>query len=619
MRPRPAQFWPWLVPAAIVISIGGALVLTRQMHEAYERRAVTLKTELTAQQVARRLDDYMRDRLHLLYLLRDDWVDGRFTSRERYQERATQAARLYRGIMALNWIDAAGVIIWVAPPEENQAAQGRDLTAHPVAGPVLVAARDTGTLRVTPPLTLYQGGVGVASYLPVTSGAELLGFVNGAFRLEPLIEAAFAEDFAGIFYHRIVDQDGGIVAERWPAEDGLASAQVVRELGVGDRTWRLHLTPAPGLITRSDTWLDEVVSVIGMTLALGLGGVTWWLLRSREQLRHSQERLQALAENVPGVFYSYEVRGGERTLIYMGPGLEHLLGPENAAAVRRRFDGIFDLVHPEDRALLSERVAQIPAGGGEADCELRMAIGDGAYRWIRSLGRAVPRGPGRTRWHVVLIDISEQRRLLERQRLMMNELDHRVRNNLAAVLALADQTHAATNSLPAFRRAFEGRVMTMARTHEALARQQWRGALLSEVVEMACAPFRLRPDRLVLRGGRIVVGAEGATALALVLNELATNALKHGAWSEVAGRVEVSWEESDGLELSWVEHEGPAPAAAPVEGCGTRLIRGLVERELAGRAEVRFAAGGVRWRIRLPRADAPAAHLEAKPGEPAAL
>ena len=181
-------------------------------------------------------------------------------------------------------------------------------------------------------------------------------------------------------------------------------------------------------------------------------------------------------------------------------------------------------------------------------------------------------------------DISARRAAEERQRLLLGELRHRVKNLLALVQALARQTEAAGRSGEAYRDAFLGRLGTLVRAHE-LAFEADATADLGELVAGTLAPYAADPARLAVEAGPAVVLARGqVTPLCLILHELATNAVKHGALSSPAGRVRVGWrndqEDAAGggrrLRLRWEEQGGPA--VRPPAGRGLRHPAGRVRR-----------------------------------------
>ena len=213
------------------------------------------------------------------------------------------------------------------------------------------------------------------------------------------------------------------------------------------------------------------------------------------------------------------------------------------------------------------------------------------------------------------LNTSDRRRRLseETQTRMMHELDHRVKNSLATVLAVCDQTADTSDGLERFRETFRGRIQAMARAHEALAATRWHGVELGPMIRATVEPF-VGPgsDRLRLSGGRVMLKAEAALPVAATLHELATNAVKHGGLSgrPDAGQVEVKWGVTDGgrLTIDWVETgsggangAGPTTPGAP-QGFGTTLIRGLIAHELKGSTDLDLAPGIVTCRLTVPPA-----------------
>jgi two-component sensor histidine kinase len=189
------------------------------------------------------------------------------------------------------------------------------------------------------------------------------------------------------------------------------------------------------------------------------------------------------------------------------------------------------------------------------------------------------------------------------QKLLLDELNHRVKNTLATVQAIAEQT-LRTNLDPAdFRRAFESRLMALSATHNLLTATNWRSADLREVVQQEFRPYS--PERYRLEGPAVSLSPAQALALGLLFHELATNAAKHGALAHGDGRVEVSWRTEGSkdrkvLRVEWAEHDGP-PVTTPLRhGFGSRLIERSLKGALGGDAALDFAPDGVRCHIQLP-------------------
>jgi PAS domain S-box-containing protein len=206
-------------------------------------------------------------------------------------------------------------------------------------------------------------------------------------------------------------------------------------------------------------------------------------------------------------------------------------------------------------------------------------------------------------------DIGARRTLEERQRLLFDELRHRVKNLLALVQALARQTEAAGRSGEAYRDAFLGRLGTLVRAHE-LAFEPDATANLGELVTGTLAPYQAAgPARLAVELGPSVVLARGqVTPLCLILHELATNAVKHGALSSPAGQVRVGWQNSQDtvggggrrLRLRWTEQGGPETRPPAGQGFGTRLVEFAVTHEMHGQAELTFTPQGLQAEIAFP-------------------
>jgi two-component sensor histidine kinase len=196
----------------------------------------------------------------------------------------------------------------------------------------------------------------------------------------------------------------------------------------------------------------------------------------------------------------------------------------------------------------------------------------------------------------------KRRHAEEQQRILLRELNHRMKNSFAAVRSIASQTLSHASDPAEFQRAFEGRLAALARASTLLVAGNWQVAELRALIEATLEPFRTE-DNLRLRGSDVTLPSEMTLTLGLVLHELATNAAKYGAFSVPAGRVEIVWAvQAVGprLILDWSEHDGP-PVQEPVRrGFGRALIERSVAYELDGSAELTFAPGGVRCHIEVP-------------------
>lgn len=207
---------------------------------------------------------------------------------------------------------------------------------------------------------------------------------------------------------------------------------------------------------------------------------------------------------------------------------------------------------------------------------------------------------------VICNDVTERILADERRELLARELSHRVKNTLATVQAIANQTMRDEVPVAAAREAFGARLMALSRAQDVLINEPWRGAQLSAVV--AGALEHHDPNRFQIEGSAVWLAPTAVTAMALALHELSTNAAKYGALSGAEGRVDIGWElrtVEDGEQMfhfRWVESGGPPVAAPRHRGFGSRLIERGIAMELEGEATIDYTPEGVVCVIEAPLA-----------------
>jgi two-component sensor histidine kinase len=195
--------------------------------------------------------------------------------------------------------------------------------------------------------------------------------------------------------------------------------------------------------------------------------------------------------------------------------------------------------------------------------------------------------------------LETERRAAEHQRLLIDELNHRVKNTLATVQSISAQTLRTAETSEAAQEALELRLLALSRAHDVLTRESWEGADLMEVVGRALEPYQIYGEsRLNITGPHVRLTPRMSLALAMALHELATNAAKYGALANKTGTINVSWTLRNGaalprLMLRWVEHGGPTVSAPRRRGFGSRLIERSLAQDLDGKVEIAFAPSGV--------------------------
>jgi PAS domain S-box-containing protein len=270
-------------------------------------------------------------------------------------------------------------------------------------------------------------------------------------------------------------------------------------------------------------------------------------------------------------------------------------------------DELLRIVHPADREGLRRALneAHDPAGTGDLECEYRIVRNTGEVRWMSVRSHTFFEGEGRkrhaTRTIGAVLDVTERRTFDEQQRLLMGELNHRVRNTLSVVQAIAGQTLRRAKNPRTFVEDFKGRIQAIASAHKLLNETTWQGAHLTDLIR----------EQLTSTCGEGQIGSEGpevwlppqvALNLGLVLHELGTNARKHGALSVPSGHVQVSWRVhgKDGksvLRLTWRESGGPPVRPPAAHGFGMGLIERTIGDSVSGATSIEFDPEGLRCTI----------------------
>jgi two-component sensor histidine kinase len=267
-------------------------------------------------------------------------------------------------------------------------------------------------------------------------------------------------------------------------------------------------------------------------------------------------------------------------------------------------------VHPDDieRVWAATEAALDPTNLKPYADEFRHRRGDGEVRWTEGHTLVHFEGIGRERRAVRIVgtaqDITERKLREEREQLLMREINHRAKNMLNLVHAIARQT--AARDAPGFLDRFAERIQALAANQDLLIRNQWYGVDVKELVLAQLAHFAdLVGSRIAAHGPKLRLNAAAAQAIGLAMHELATNAGKYGALSMDRGQVNVYWEIEGGtLTMSWAECGGP-PVSAPERcGFGTVVMREMVEHSLDGNVALDYAPSGLTWRLTCPAAGA---------------
>lgn len=377
----------------------------------------------------------------------------------------------------------------------------------------------------------------------------------------------------------------------------------VRDLSPANPSYALTFRFCPP--NGAPVWLEET--------AKGEFDTTGKLLRIKGLTRNISERKQtdlaleerntqvALAEKATLVgSFAYDA---DTEIMQISEGYAAIHGfPEGTTEIAR--DHCLADVHCDDIERVEQSRRQcFAARRREYSVECRITRPDGAMRWVETRCFISYEGGHPRRVLGVSIDITERKRSEDHQRALIAELDHRVKNVLATVVAIIAQTQEGHEPSSDFTAALDRRIRALARAHELLSQSRWAGVSLRDIVQRELAPYE--GGNVEIGGPHVMLMAEATQALAMVLHELTTNAAKHGALSHRDGRVRLRWwwlrnGSSGWLAIEWREMGGPPVQALPQAGYGTSVIRELVPFELNGSVDLDFAPNGVRCRIEIP-------------------
>jgi len=328
--------------------------------------------------------------------------------------------------------------------------------------------------------------------------------------------------------------------------------------------------------------------------------------QAEEELRASKDRLQLAFDATQLGWWHYDplrhvFSGDARANEIFDVAKDRMVAVDEVGKKR---------VHSDDmeRVTAAFEAAVDPADPKPLAIEYRVQRRDGEVRWVESHGLAYFEGAGREHRAVSIIgtvqDITERKEREEKEHLLMREVNHRAKNMLSVVDAIAHQT--VTRSPEDFIERFSERIQALSANQDLLVRNEWNGVEIADLVRAQLAPFAdLIGSRIAVQGPKLRLNPASAQAIGLALHELATNAGKYGSLSTNTGCVDVGWG-SDGksLTMSWTEREGPPVSAPKRHGFGTIVMEAMAARSVDGKVDLAYAPSGLTWRLTCPAANA---------------
>jgi PAS domain S-box-containing protein len=322
-----------------------------------------------------------------------------------------------------------------------------------------------------------------------------------------------------------------------------------------------------------------------------------------QRLQESEHRYKELLQSLPAAIYTTDMDG--RITFYNEAAVEFA---GRVPTLGEQWCVTWRLFHPDGTPM------------GHDECPMAQTLRE--KRPVRNL-EAIAERPDGSRRHFIpyptplldsrgimtgainmLVDITERKQAERQQKLLVDELNHRVKNTLSAVQSLIAQTARSVDSIEEFRHVVEARLFAMSCAHDQLSRTGWSDADLRELALAGLAPYRSMGN-IIVSGTATRVAPRPALMLSMVFHELATNAIKYGALSSPGGKVEVGWHLTTNsprptLRVQWTESGGPIVQPQARHGFGTRLVERGVEMELGGKASLDFDPSGLRCEIEVP-------------------
>jgi len=529
------------------------------------------------------------------------------------------------------------VIKYLEPLDtRNRRALGYDMFTEAVRQEAMQRARDTGAPAASGKVQLVQEignetQAGFLIYLPVYEGGatpesvaerreRLIGFMYSPFRAGDLFRSILSSTVTEEVAFQVFDGDPAPENVLYTSSQlgGIDPAfSAVRPLGFAGRKWTIDFRSLPSFEAGARSPTLDIMPLVGIIFSILLAGIAAGQVQARiaaqreaRERRRAEaavaEREQQLRRVLDSIFAFIGVLDTNGRIVEVNRAPLEATGLERDAVIGQTFwtspwwsgeaapaqEAVQSAV---ERAAAGEVVRQdVPVRLGEDIRTLDLQIApltdsEGKVAYLLPFG----------------VDVTERRRAEEHQATLMAELSHRVKNSLAVIQSLARQTGTRARSVPEFMEAFQGRLSALGAAHSLLIDTGWRTARLDSVIRLAASPHLVREaEQLTLDIEPISVSPELAQNMALVVHELATNAVKYGALAGFGGRVFVSGHvEGDEFVLVWHEQKPSAIEPPGEPGFGTALLKALVTSRHRGDVRFDWGANGLVCTIRIPTSE----------------
>lgn len=488
-------------------------------------------------------------------------------------------------------------------------AEGFDVRSHPQRRFAVDMAIQSHVGTSTGIVTFVTSGDeavrGVVFYKPVVVDGDVIGLVSGSIEIDALISLATS---ASPEIQKIdieigpLELVGGEPIDSPNVTDVSQPFLVVDEQNHSGRHWRITVSGTPEISDYARGYgLMTLVLLAGLGAAAAVIGYSMAASRGRD-LKSAETRLRRTLDGLVPLVFMTDPKG---RLVTANRAAREVAGDGESDIDAK---SIADLPlwdkDSANRDALHLAIARAAAGEERrldvltSENEHGQSVYDVSVRPVAAVNGEIS--------HLVVsaFDVTERVEAAETERLLMRELDHRMKNTLQVVQGVVRRTAHGHDTVDSFETALLGRITTMARAHDLLARERWLGADLRTIVLQELQPFE-QGHSITVNGPPIRINPKGALAFALAMHELGTNAIKYGALSVVEGRLDISWslEEEDGerhLVFVWRERNGPKVRIPERRGFGSLLLERSITYDLDGHTNLEFAPEGVVCLIRIP-------------------
>lgn len=312
------------------------------------------------------------------------------------------------------------------------------------------------------------------------------------------------------------------------------------------------------------------------------------------------------AETTRMVMVFMDAKEPDNPIIFANDAFLSLTGYNRGEVLGQAFN--FLMAHAADAQALAEIEAGF-AGNSNGGSEIRYRRKDGSEFWAALFISPVrDKSDNVVQYFASYVDLTKHKEEQAQSRMLIDELNHRVKNTLSTVQSLVWQALRTTSDPNVLRKSIESRLFALSRSHDLLTRVRWKSAGLVDVVTDALAPFMVADGpmmRIAIDGENVLIPPKVILALGVAFHELATNAVKYGAFSNDAGSVLIAWTIEPALKgprivMQWREKDGPPVKSPSRKGFGSRLIENRLAHDLEGTVNLDYRADGVICKIDFP-------------------